>query len=132
VKAYKSRHMLFVMLSGIAIMTIVAISLGIDKLRTAGQGWFWVFLVGAIAWSWYSYLRVPFQINVFDNRIEFRSILKRSIIFPEQIRFITAWGGMVKIRHTRGTVLLFAQMDGFHDFISTVNSLNPSIKLKGV
>ena len=80
-------------------------------------------------------MRYPFEIKVRDdNFIEFRSLFRRIALSPNEIKAVRAKRyalGFVDIIHEKGKVHLLNQMDGFHDFISTLKSLNPSIKIQG-
>jgi hypothetical protein len=92
--------------------------------------WFCVALFVAYMW-----LRIPFEIKIHDDAmIEFRSVLGRTIISPVEIKSVRAKPyalGLVDIVHQKGKVHLLSQMDGFHDFLSTIKSLNPAIKIEG-
>jgi len=95
---------------------------------------FLVMLVVAL-FTAYMWLRIPFEITVRDDNImEFRSVLRRVTISPVEIKSVRAKRyalGFIDVRHSGGTVNLLSQMDGFHEFVSTLKSLNPSIEIKG-
>lgn len=99
------------------------------------ERWFTFFWMACLLWLWYQVLRVPFQIKIReDGSIEFSSPLKRVVLSPEEIKSIKAYpllAGQVRVRHSTGTLKLFSQMHDFHDFVSTVKSLNSSIEIKG-
>lgn len=97
----------------------------------------WVFVIWCcvalfVAYMW---LRIPFEIKIHDdNMVEFRSIFRRTIISPLEIKSIRAKPyalGFVDVLHQKGRVHLLSQMDGFHDFISTIKLLNPAVKIEG-
>ena len=77
----------------------------------------------------------PFEIKLRDDSIiEFRSVFRRTTISPMEVKSVRAKPyalGFVDVVHQGGTVHLLNQMDGFHDFISTLKSLNPSVKIQG-
>ncbi len=55
-------------------------------------------------------------------------------ISPVEIKSVRAKPyalGVVDVVHQNGRVHLLSQMDGFHDFISTIKSLNPEVKIEG-
>ena len=83
----------------------------------------------------YMWLRIPFEITVRDDSvIEFRSLLRRVAISPVEIKFVRAKPyalGFIDVVHSRGTVHLLSQMDGFHDFMTTLKTLNPSVQIQG-
>jgi hypothetical protein len=92
--------------------------------------WFSVALFVAYMW-----LRIPFEIKIHDdNMIEFRSLLRKTIISPVEIKSVRAKRytlGFIDVVHQGGTVHLLSQMDGFHEFISTLKSLNPAVQIQG-
>jgi len=83
----------------------------------------------------YMWLRFPFEIKVRDdNVIEFRSLFRRVAIPPSEIRAGRAKRyalGFIDVAHEGGKVHLINQMDGFHDFLATLKSLNPRVKIQG-
>ena len=95
---------------------------------------FVIWLCGALFVA-YMWLRIPFEIKIDDaNMIEFRSILRRATVSPHEIKSVRAKRyavGFVDIAHQGGRVHLLSQMDGFHDFIFTIKSLNPAIEIEG-
>lgn len=95
---------------------------------------FVIWLCGALFVA-YMWLRIPFEIKIHDdNMIEFRSVLRRTTVSPHEIKSVRAKRyavGFVDIVHQKGRVHLLNQMDGFHDFIFTIESLNPAIKIEG-
>jgi len=94
-----------------------------------------VVLFGIALFNSYMWLRIPFEIKILDNTIiEFRSLLRRTTVSPTDIKSVRAKRyalGLVDVLHEGGTVHLLSQMDGFHDFISTIKSINPAAKIKG-
>jgi hypothetical protein len=83
----------------------------------------------------YMWLRIPFEIAVRDDSvIEFRSIFRRIAISPIEIKSLRAKPyalGFIDVVHTRGRVHLLSQMDGLHEFIATIKSLNPAVQVRG-
>jgi hypothetical protein len=66
--------------------------------------------------------------------IEFRSIFRRVVVSPNEIKAVRAKRyalGFVDVLHERGKVHLLNQIDGFHDFLATLKSLNPTLKIQG-
>ena len=119
-------------LAGIA--GIVATALG--KLGPAGPPvWVFILWLGWLSFMSYMWLRFPFEIRIRDDaKIEFRSLFRTTIISPTEIKFVRAKRyalGFVDVVHQSGTVHLLNQMDGFHDFIATIKSLNPAAKIQG-
>jgi len=83
----------------------------------------------------YLFLRIPYEIQIRDDRIiEFRSVLRRTAITPEGILSIRAKRsqmGFADVRTSAGRIRLITQMDGFHEFLSRLKSLNPAVEIKG-
>jgi hypothetical protein len=79
------------------------------------------------------YGRVPFEVRILPDRsIEFRSLLKRTVVRAEEIVAIDARiyrGGLVVLSHRRGAILLTRMLDEFPDLVARLVSLNPKIKV---
>ncbi len=113
---------------------IVALALG--KSGPAGPPvWLaliWLVLVFLIA---YRLLRFPFEITIRDDAmIEFRSLFRRAVLAPSAVKLVRASRyslGFVDIVHEGGTVHLVSQMDGFHEFLTTLKELNPAVTIRG-
>lgn len=96
--------------------------------------WLFVIVLGIGLFSSYTWLRFPFEIRVNDGVAEFRSVVRKTVVPVAEIKSVLAKRytlGFVDVRHGRGTVHLINQMDGFHDFVCTVKSLNPAAKIEG-
>lgn len=140
-KTYKlSKSIVIFIFSILGFMTLFGCLIFIDQIvksYSSGQAetWFLILWLCTLGWIWYAYLRIPFEIKVqSNNSIEFHSFLKRTVLSAHEIKSIKAVPlsiGFIDIRHTRGTIHLINQIDGFHDFISTVRSINPAIEIKG-
>jgi hypothetical protein len=97
----------------------------------------WIFLILLVValFAAYMWLRIPFEIKMRDDGlIEFRSVLRRTTISPIEIKSVRAKLyalGFADVVHRTGTIHLLSQMDGFHDFILTIKSLNPDVKIAG-
>ena len=91
--------------------------------------------LGVLAWVWYAYLRIPYEIIQHgDNTLEFRSCLKATVLSLHDIVAIKGMfmsPGFVKIKHTRGAMVLMTQMTGMHEFISSVKTANPHVEVSG-
>ena len=97
----------------------------------------WIFLIILVGglFTAYMWLRIPFEIKMRDDGlIEFHSVLRRTTISSVEIKSVRAKPyalGFVDVVHRTGTVHLVSQMDGFHNFISTIQSLNSEVKIAG-
>ena len=139
-KLYLGKPLLIFYLVVLAVLVsvgIVGIVVGaIGKLGSEGPPvWVFVILLGFALFNAYMWLRFPFEIKLRDDSIiEFRSVFRRTTISPMEVKSVRAKPyalGFVDVVHQGGTVHLLNQMDGFHDFISTLKSLNPSVKIQG-
>jgi len=139
-KLYLGKPLLIFYLVVLAVLVsvgIVGIVVGaIGKVGSEGPPvWVFVILLGFALFNAYMWLRFPFEIKVRDDSfIEFRSVFRRTTISPMEVKSVRAKPyalGFVDVVHQGGTVHLLNQMDGFHDFISTLKSLNPSVKIQG-
>ncbi len=139
-KLYLGKPLLVFYLAMLAVFVsigVVGIVVGaIGKLSSEGPPvWVFVILLGFALFNAYMWLRFPFEIKVRDDSIiEFRSVFRRTTISPMEVKSVRAKPyalGFVDVVHQGGTVHLLNQMDGFHDFISTLKSLNPSVKIQG-
>ena len=126
------------------LMLVVWVFAGITGTILAAAGklgsngpplWIFLTLLAFVLFAAYMWLRIPFEIKVCDDStIEFRSVLRRITISAAEIKSVRAKRyalGFVDIAHRTGTVHLLSQMDGFHDFVSTIKSLNPEVKIAG-
>ncbi len=81
------------------------------------------------------WLRFPFEIRVRDDaKIEFRSVFRATVVSPAEIKSIRAKlyaMGFVDVTHAKGTVHLLNQIDGFHELVATIKSMNPAVEIKG-
>jgi len=96
--------------------------------------WLFVIVLGIGLLNSYMCLRFPFEIRVNDGMVEFRSVVRKTLVPVAEIKSVRAKRytlGFVDVRHARGTVHLINQMDGFHEFVCTVKNLNPAAKIEG-
>jgi hypothetical protein len=120
-----------------ALVGVAGILFGaFGKLGSEGPPvWVFVILLGFALFNAYMWLRFPFEIKVRDDSIiEFRSVFRRTAISPMEVKSVRAKPyalGFVDVVHQGGKIHLLNQMDGFHDFLSTLKSLNPSVKIQG-
>jgi hypothetical protein len=139
-KLYLAKPLLIFYMLIFGVWTVVpAILIIVGAIWNLGSGAppIWIFLIWLCFGCFLSYmwLRIPFEIRVRDDsKIEFRSLFRTTVVSPPDIMSVRAKRysiGLVDVAHTRGTVHLLNQMDGFHDFIATVKSNNPAVEIKG-
>jgi hypothetical protein len=91
--------------------------------------------MGALSWTWYAYLRIPVEIGIDEtSRVHFRSLIRRQSLNVADIVSIKApmlSPGFVNVRHRGGTIHIMSRMDGFHDLVTTLKSINPAIEVTG-
>lgn len=92
----------------------------------------WIF---ALLWAWYIYLSSPFEITYRSGEpIAFRAMLKRTVLEPKDVTSITTgpFSPTIRLVHTRGTISLLGQMDGFHEFLGRIKSENGAVIIRGL
>ncbi len=139
-KLYLAKPLLafyLLMLAAWVLAGVVGIVVGaVGKLGSDGPPvWVFVIVLGIALFNAYVLLRFPFEIRVLDDTvIEFRSVFRRITVSPMEVKSVRAKPytlGLVDVVHQRGTVHLLNQMDGFHDFLYTLKSLNPAVRIQG-
>jgi len=122
----------------VGVFTLVAILLisGILQDSRGGPPQFIgiFFLFGAVFFC-YFVSSTPYKIRVYGSLgIEFISLIRRKRVSPVDIISIKPYGsqfGFLLVKTNRGKIKLINQFDGFHEFISSLKSANPSIELRG-
>jgi len=139
-KLYLAKPLLVFYLVLLAVLVFAgAIGIIVGVIGKFGPGGppAWIFAIWFCAQLFVAdmWLRIPFEIRIHDdNMVEFRSVLRTTIISPSEIKSVRAKPyalGFVDVAHQKGQVHLLTQMDGFHDFISTIKLLNPAVKIEG-
>ena len=125
------------MLSAFVLAGVVGIVVTASgKLDPNGPpAWIFIIVLGFALFNAYMWLRFPFEIKIRDdNLIEFRNIFRKVTVSPGEITAVRAKRytlGFVDVVHEKGKVHLLNQMDGFHEFLTTLKSLNPAVKIQG-
>lgn len=127
---------MFVLLGFLSLIVIFFLFNAFVRLGTVGVlKWFFLAWFALLAWIWYVYLRVPFEIKMLDdNSLEFRGILGRTTVSPQDIKSIKAEPlsvGFLNLKYTKGNIRLHNRMTGLYELIATVKSLNPDVEIKG-
>ncbi len=97
---------------------------------------FWLLVVLRIGFNWYFLLRIPHTMIWRDGEAStFVSVVRRVTAAPNGIRSIKlelrAGMGFLVVRYATRKLLLFNQFDGFHKFITRVESANPAVEIRG-
>lgn len=127
----------FFILSALVLAGVVGIVVtAFGKLDPNGPPvWVFIILLGFVLLNAYMWLRFPFEIKIHDdNKIEFHSVFRRVILSPGAIQAVRAKRyalGFVDVIHEKGKVHLLNHIDGFHEFLATLKSLNPTVKIQG-
>ncbi len=91
--------------------------------------------LGGFGFYLYWLLRLPYQITLSeDGKVEFIGVLRRWTLRAQEIQSIKPKGTMyafLVVRTDQGSFKLFNQFDGFHDFLTRLESLNPTLELRG-
>jgi hypothetical protein len=93
-----------------------------------------VIYLGIICLSLFFALRLPHQITLApDGAVEFRSILRRWVVRAGEIRSIkpSSHLGFFLVRTDGANIRLLAQFDGFHDFLTRLQAIHPTVELRG-
>lgn len=139
-KLYVAKPLLVYYLAMLGLFVLVGIvGLGASTAGKFGAdappAWVFVIVLVFAVFTAYMWLRYPFEIRIRDDSaVEFRSVFRRTTISPSDIQLVRAKRyaiGFVDVIHGGGKIHLLNHMDGFHDFIATLKSLNPSIKIQG-
>jgi hypothetical protein len=96
---------------------------------------FFVFWWIALFWNWYVLLGIPYEIR-FDtsDRISFIATVRSTTMSATDIRSIklSRVGGFYILRHAGGKLRLISQFTGFHEVISRIKAVNPSVEVVGI
>ena len=92
------------------------------------------FVVGGI---WWGLARIPTWITLADDVLTFQTVLRRFEIPNHTVVSVKAlwsdpFGTMPVLKHTGGKVTLISAMDGFHEFLTRLKDLNPTIEVRGM
>ena len=119
-------------IAGITLAVVAALG---NLEPDAPPVWIFILLLSVFCFVPYMWLRVVYEIRIRDDaKIEFRCIFRTTVVSPAEIKSVRTKRyalGFVDIVHLNGTVHLLNQMDGFHEFVTTVKSMNPAAEIKG-
>jgi len=95
-------------------------------------GLIWICIV---IWYWYLVLTIPHTITVSESGlVEFKSFFRKQLTAMREINSIKPYGGQfgfLQIKTSTGKIRIVNQFDGFHDFVSQLKAVNPSVELRG-
>jgi hypothetical protein len=101
----------------------------------AGPPWFvGLFLLAVLGGNALWVLSLPHRIELYQDTIEFISVLRRRRVPAREILSIKPEGtsyGFLVVRTERSKIRLAAQFDGFHDFLTRLKNLNPAVEFRG-
>jgi hypothetical protein len=93
--------------------------------------WFGVIWLAGALYTAYQYLKMPYLIELReDASIRFVG-LRTTIISPQDILSIRAFGGMGQLKYRGGKIVLMTQFTGFHEFLTELKRLNPNVEVRG-
>ena len=141
-KLYISRASVVFMLLFLTILTLlvpVLFLLNFDNPNNRPPGFLIIPWLLIMAWNWWAYLRIPYQIKVFDDGgIEFKSLIQNTVIRNADMFSIRPYGGKLGwgngfyvIKHRNGKIHIIQQFTGFYEFLSLLKSTNPNFQIIG-
>lgn len=124
---YKARKKTVVLTVGfLAVLTL----LSVFGLFFAQPRWFFVAILFALAWEWYRHLRAPVSIRVQDEgTIEFRGLVGRIVLRPEQIKRVRRAGRYCTLEHGGSAINLYTNMERLEEFLSYLQAANPGLEV---
>ncbi len=127
-KEYRAKKSTLVFTLGfLSVLTAVTIF----GVFFAPPRWFFIVLLVAIAWEWYRHLKAPVTIRMRDDgSLEFKSLVGRRMLTPQQIRRVRRVGRYFSLEHEKGSINLYANMEDLQEFLDSLQALNPSLEVK--
>jgi hypothetical protein len=123
----------FVFLAAMGIVFLSGVVLpakGPPPPRFIGIVW-----LGVLVLNGYWVFSIPHSILVTETgAIEFRSLLRRWLVTPMEIESIKPQAthvGFLTVRTVHGKIRLLNQFDDFHEFLSNLKQMNPSVEFRG-
>jgi len=82
----------------------------------------------------YKQVTMPHTIEFMETGdIRFAGTFRTLIIAPTEITMIRTYTGpFVQMKHTKGSLLMLHQFTGFHEFLTELKQVNPSVVMRGV
>ena len=124
----------FALMFFLTVVTLIAFQIARGEGREGA--WFFVlWVLFALSSLAFAAFRGITSITIEGNVVELRSLLSRRRIAPEDIVSVeTSWWDMnrfsPRIRTRTGSFGLLGPFDGFHELLTTLKELNPSIEIK--
>ncbi len=132
-QVYRFMGMVMPLVIGTAMMVIgILMVLGLIQ-KEPGVGWL-VLITGAItAYTAWSFLRLPQTIELHDDgQLVFRGVGKPKVVSARDIQSIEPnVMGLLVVKHSGGKLPFLNLFTGFHKLVSTLETLNPNIEIKG-
>jgi hypothetical protein len=108
--------------------------------RESQQGpplWFFGILIVVLAWNWYWYLRMAYEIRIQDDStVEFHSMLRRISIPLRSIRMVELRFLLnpheVTILYGQGKVHVLFPIQGLYKFLAWLEDANPAVEIKNL
>jgi hypothetical protein len=127
----------------LSVMVVAFASVGISLVflpalfrNWTGPPWFvGLFFLAILGGNAIWVLRLPHKIMFHqDGTIELISVLTRRSVLARDVVSIKPEGttsGFMVVRTARSKFRLYAQFDGFHDFLTRLKAVNPTVELRG-
>ena len=132
-----TRVMVFAFLGFFTVLAVLMVAGLVEPSKQEEKIPTWafsLFFLGVVGMFWFGVLSIPHRIHVAENgRIKFVSTIRKREVEALEIESIKPAGqfGFLVVTHSRGKITLLNQFDGFHEFISGLKTLNPSVELRG-
>lgn len=127
-KCYRAKRSTLVLTFGfLAFLTALTV-LGVFYAEP--QLFFVVFLF-VLVWRWSQLLKTPVEVRTRDDGVvEFRGVVGRKELRPDQIRRVLRVGRGYWIEHGAGSLNLYGNMEGIEDFLAGLRAMNPELEVK--
>lgn len=129
-----------IMIFGVlGLFSVIGILMITGVLQSQDNGgppvFFDVLWIGMVSFLWYMVLSLPHRIEVAENgEINFVSLIRQKRVKPYEIVSIkpeASQFGFLAVKYGGGKIRLLNQFDGFHEFITNLKAINPTIELRG-
>lgn len=93
-----------------------------------------LFVLAIVGWNLFWILRFPYEILLYsDGTICFKGVIRKVQMHATEMKSLKPANGTFGFLVVRGkkNVLLLAQFDNFHEFVSRVKQYNPSMITRG-
>ena len=132
----KVTYVLFVFVAPCFMIVIGTLWIYIAVTRPGQNApvWFGILWLVGVLFSAYQSLKMPYRIEMMDSgQINFVGILATTVSTQDviSVKQRAFSGGFLELKHTRGKIRLLQQFTGFHEFLTELKRVNPSVEITG-